>query len=116
MPDDLNASTLRPDGQLFSGGGAKRVGRDEQHRVAAFLFLSGKLTNRRGLAGTVNPDDQHDVRRGPNRQWFHAWVLHVLGYVSAEYANDIVSGTQVLLLRRQLELLDDLFSGADAKI
>ena len=61
--DDRDAGPVGPDPELVDGGGAERVGGGEETRRPSRRVAGGELADRRGLAGPVDADDEHD--RGP---------------------------------------------------
>ena len=60
--DHIDAGALRPDLELFDGGGAEGIGRADQRRLAPLLEQVRQLADRRRLAGAVDADDQRDLR------------------------------------------------------
>ena len=60
--DDLDAVALRPDFQLFDGGGAKRVRSAEHHAAALLAQAVCELSDAGGLARPVDADDENHAR------------------------------------------------------
>ena len=63
MGHDLRVRALSPDPQLVDGGGAERVGRRKNDSPSLGTLAGGQLADRRGLAGAVDADDEHDGGR-----------------------------------------------------
>jgi len=64
-PHHLGASPFGPGLELVGGGGAERVGGPEHHRLALADERPGELPGDRGLAGPVDPHDEHDGGPAP---------------------------------------------------
>ena len=56
----LRPDALAPEGELFDGGGAKRVAGREHHLEALVGGNGAKLADSRGLARTVDADNKND--------------------------------------------------------
>ena len=61
----VHAGPIGPHLQLIDRGGAKRVGRADERRLALALQLVRELADRRSLAGAVHADDEDHPRRHP---------------------------------------------------
>ena len=64
--DDFGAGAVAPDLQLLDGGGAKRVGRRQQHGLALRAQGVRQLADGGGLADAVDADHQDDLRLAIN--------------------------------------------------
>ena len=60
--NQIHARTASPDFQLLHRRRAKRVCGDDERLLSRRLQQLRKLSDRRGLAGSIDADDQHDVR------------------------------------------------------
>ncbi len=60
--DEVDSGARRPDLELLDRGGAKRIGRADERRLAAVLDEPGQLADGRGLSRPVHADDHHDMR------------------------------------------------------
>ena len=67
--NEIHSGARGPDLQLLDRGRTKRVGRANQRHLPRLFDEPRKLPDRRGLAGAVNADDEHDVRRLAIRGW-----------------------------------------------
>src|SRR5579883_1855281 len=106
-PYEVRAGAYGPDCELFGGGCAKRVGRDE-HDAFAFSDQAGReLADRRRFAASVHADDeQHRGFRG--KVQLRAGKGEKPLHVFAETRDDLVAGAPQLLLCDGLEAADDL--------
>ena len=79
--DDGDAGTLAPHIELLDGGSAEGIGRTDHDILAAGSHGARDLTDRRGLAGTVNAYKQHAARRIGERIALdgHKVLLKLLG-------------------------------------
>jgi len=59
LRDDRDAVALAPDFELFTRGSAKSVACSQQHRIALYLEVLGKLAYGSRLAGAVDPGNHH---------------------------------------------------------
>ena len=60
--DEVRTCTLGPDLELLFGGRAKRVRRPHENRAVVLTQLLGELSDRGGLSGSVDADDEDDAR------------------------------------------------------
>ena len=112
--DDGNAGALAPHIKLLDGGGAEGVGRTDHHVLAAGSHGARDLTDRRGLAGTVDAHKQHTARRIGERIALdgHKVLLKLLGQSAAK----LRSGLEVLLGRGIAQVIGDLDSDLGAHV
>ena len=112
--DNRYAGTLPPHIELLDGGGAEGVGRTDHHVLAAGSHGARDLTDRRGLAGTVNAHKQHAARRIGKRISLdgHKVLLKLLGQGTAK----LRSGLEVLLGRGIAQVIGDLDSDLGAHV
>ena len=104
--DDGDAGALAPHIELLDGGGAEGIGRTDHDVLAAGGHGARDLTDRRGLAGTVNAHKQHAARRIGKRIALdgHKVLLELLGQGTAK----LRSGLEVLLCRGIAQVIGDL--------
>ena len=104
--DDGDASSLAPHIKLLDSGGAKSIGRTDHDVLAAGGHGARDLTDRRGLAGTVNAHKQHAARRIGERiaPDGHKVLLKLLGQGTAK----LRSGLEVLLGRGIAQVIGHL--------
>ena len=59
MLDDIDANPLAPDIELFDGGSAKSVARNQQDFFSDAAILRGEFADGRGLADTVHAEKEN---------------------------------------------------------
>ena len=69
--DDRDVRPVGPHAELVDGCRPEGVGRSEDHRVAGCGVAARELADRRGLAGPVDPHDEHDRRPALDRRLGH---------------------------------------------
>ena len=112
--DDGDASALAPHIELLDSGSAEGIGRTDHDVLAAGGHGARDLTDRRGLAGTVNAHKQHAARRIGERIALdgHKVLLKLLGQGAAK----LRSGLEVLLGRGIAQVIGDLDSDLGAHV
>ena len=115
--DHGDADALAPGGELLGRGGAEGVRRPQHDGAALGDEHARQLADRRGLAGAVDADDQHDA--GPTG---HGSGVQRAVHVGADQRQQLlaqhVAGDGVRALHAQPgpEVVDQLGGGGDADV
>ena len=113
--DDVDAGSLRPFGQLLVGCRAESIRARDQHSFALIAIIGGQFADGRGLADSVDADDEND--RGT---FFKIIGVLALFHLVADAQDQLLPAVRTILDPLVLHLLPQivkkLFGGLYADI
>jgi hypothetical protein len=105
--DNVNTESVRPDLKLFTGCGAKRIGRNEDD---LFMFLaksSRQFGNRGGLSNPIYANHQDDPRSSLTDQRWESRLLQKLQHLLFQIAIQSLGVCRSLLLTTLTQTLNE---------